>query len=159
MPAMTHEDWLREAMRLAIAGVEVGRGGPFGSVVVRDGAVLGRGENRVLSTNDPTAHAEIVALREACQEARSFHLPGAVVYASCEPCPMCLAALYWARVARVYYAASCQTAAQAGFADDFIRRELPLPSEQRSLPVAQLLASEGGAPFDAWLAKQDRTMY
>jgi tRNA(Arg) A34 adenosine deaminase TadA len=155
----THDFWLREAIAVAQAGVAANRGGPFGAIVVRDGALLARGENRVLETNDPTAHAEIVAIRLACQHFGAFHLPGAIVYSSCEPCPMCLAALYWARVEQVFYAATASDAASAGFADAWIRDELPLPHSQRSLGVQQLASSEALAPFEAWQAKPDKVPY
>ena len=153
-----HEDFLREAIRLAIEGMGRGDGGPFGAVIVRDGAVIGRGWNRVL-LNDATAHAEVVAIRDACQALQDYHLTGSIVYASCEPCPMCLAACYWAQCERVYYAATAADAQAAGFADDFIRRDLIEPLENRKLILAQLLPHEALQPFDAWRAKSDRQMY
>jgi tRNA(Arg) A34 adenosine deaminase TadA len=154
-----HEDYLREAIRLAIEGVSRGDGGPFGSVIVREGAIIGRGWNRVLLTNDPTAHAEVVAIREACALLGNYHLTGSIVYASCEPCPMCHAACYWAQCERVYYAATAIDAAAAGFADDFIRRDLIEPLESRKLILAQMLPGERLQPFNAWQAKADRKMY
>jgi tRNA(Arg) A34 adenosine deaminase TadA len=154
-----HEDFLREAIRLAIEGMQRGDGGPFGAVIVQDGQIIGRGWNRVLATNDPTAHAEVVAIRAACSQIASFHLAGCIVYASCEPCPMCLAACYWAQAERVYYGATGADAAAAGFADDFIRRDLLGPATDRKLVVAQLLPSEALQPFAAWQAKADRQMY
>ncbi len=156
---MRHDDWLRMAIVRATRGVAADIGGPFGAIVVRDGIVLGEGENRVLSTNDPTAHAEVIAIRAACQSVGNYHLPGAVMYASCEPCPMCLAAIYWARIERVYFGASCNDAAELGFADDFIRRELPLANEVRSIVSEQLLRDEALGPFLDWKAKQDKRWY
>lgn len=154
-----HEQYLREAIRLAIEGLQQGAGGPFGAVVVRDGEVIGRGFNRVLGTNDPTAHAEVTAIRQACAHVGKHHLAGATIYASCEPCPMCLAACYWAQIDRVFYSATAAEAAAAGFADDFIRRDLLLPLEKRRLPLTPLLREEAGAPFAAWQAKADREHY
>ncbi len=154
-----HETHLREAIQLAMAGSARGNGGPFGAVVVRDGEVLGRGWNRVLVDQDPTAHAEVVAIRAACSALGDFHLAGAVIYASCEPCPMCLAAAYWARVERIYFGCQSQDAAAIGFADDFIRHELPLPADQRSLPLIPLLRDEALEVFRAWEANAQRRMY
>lgn len=151
--------YLREAIALARRGVREGAGGPFGALVVRDGAVLGRGWNRVTSTHDPTAHAEIVALREACRAAGSHALPGATVYASCEPCPMCLAALWWGRVARVVFAATREDAAAAGFDDAAIYEELARPLGERRLPLTPLLREEGLPLFDEWLASPHRVPY
>lgn len=154
-----HEDYLRQAIEHARSGVARDIGGPFGAVIVRDGEILGWGENRVISTNDPTAHAEVVAIRDACQHVGEYHLPGAILYASCEPCPMCLAAIYWARIERVYFGASCQDAADLGFADDFVRRELPLANHERSIVSEQLLRDEALAPFRAWREKHDKRWY
>jgi tRNA(Arg) A34 adenosine deaminase TadA len=154
-----HETFLREAIALAKEGSARGEGGPFGAVIVRDGQVLGRGWNRVLVDHDPTAHAEVVAIRNACASVGDFHLPGAIVYASCEPCPMCLAAAYWARVERIYFGCLSQDAAQIGFADDFIRQELPLPADERSIPLVPLLRDEALQVFHAWQANANRRMY
>jgi tRNA(Arg) A34 adenosine deaminase TadA len=156
---MNHEIYLREAIQLAIDGVQRGDGGPFGAVIVLDGVVIGRGCNRVLRTNDPTAHAEVVALREACARVGNFHLPRAIVYASCEPCPMCLAACYWAQVERVIHGATALDAAAAGFADDFIRRDMLAPPASRQLVLESLLHDEALRPFATWQAKVDRQMY
>jgi tRNA(Arg) A34 adenosine deaminase TadA len=153
-----HERWLRRTLELARESIEDG-GGPFGALVVRGEAVLGTGKNRVTLWNDPTAHAEVVALREACQVAKSFALQGAVLYTSCEPCPMCLAAAYWARVAGVWFAGEPRDAARAGFDDERLYRELSLPRERRSLPSHGALADEARSVFDAWLAKRDRVPY
>ena len=155
---MGDTEWLRVAVDLATRNVHEG-GGPFGSVVVADGVVLGEGQNRVTRDNDPTAHAEVVAIRAACAVRGDFSLAGATLYASCEPCPMCLAACYWAQCERVYYAATAADAEAAGFADDFIRRDLIEPLENRKLILAQLLPEEALQPFAAWQAKADRKMY
>jgi guanine deaminase len=154
-----HDDYLREAIELAIRGLERGDGGPFGAVIVQNGVVIGRGWNRVLATNDPTAHAEVVAIREACAQLATYHLTGCTVYASCEPCPMCLAACYWAQAEHVYYAATALDAAAAGFADDFIRRDLLEPVAGRKLVLEQRLPEEALRPFATWQAKPDRRMY
>jgi guanine deaminase len=164
---MTHADqtaeldtpFLREAIRLARVRMLQGRAGPFGAVIARDGVIVARGWNAVTSSLDPTAHAEIVAIRRACRRLGTFSLAGCVLYASCEPCPMCLAAAYWARVDRLVYAASRDDAARAGFDDAFIYDQVPLPAAERSLPTAQVLRSEATAVFDDWLAKPDRVPY
>jgi guanine deaminase len=150
---------LREAIRVARVRMSQGRGGPFGAVVARDGIIVARGWNAVPSTNDPTAHAEVVAIRRACRALGTFSLAGCVLYASCEPCPMCLAAAYWSRVDRLVYAGTRDDAARAGFDDAFIYDQVPLPPADRSLPTSQLLRTEAVAVFDAWLAKPDRVPY
>jgi len=150
---------MREAIRLAAEGAATNRGGPFGAVVVKDGQIIGRGSNLVTSTNDPTAHAEVVAIREACRTLGVFHLVGCEVYASCEPCPMCLSAIYWARIDRYYFACTAADAAAIQFADDFIRRELSLPPRARRIPAQQLLYDEGLAVFHSWQSKSDRVPY
>lgn len=150
--------FMREALALAAASVRDG-GGPFGAVVVRDGEIIGRGSNRVTPDNDPTAHAEVVAIRAACRAVGSFSLDGCELYVNCEPCPMCLAAVYWARLERVYYAATRDDAAGAGFDDALIYREVCLLPEQRRLPLLQLLPEEAGDAFNAWAAKADRVDY
>jgi tRNA(Arg) A34 adenosine deaminase TadA len=136
-----------------------GAGGPFGAVVVKDGRIVGEGWNRVTSTNDPTAHAEVVAIREACRALGTFKLDGAVLYTSCEPCPMCLAATYWARVGRIVYANSRADAAAIGFDDDFLYREIPLPLEARAVPIVRALADEAILVFEDWAAKPDKIAY
>lgn len=151
--------FLREAIRLSRVRMRQGRGGPFGAVIVRDGLVVARGWNAVTSSNDPTAHAEVVAIRRACRALDSFSLAGCVLYASCEPCPMCLAAAYWARVDRLVFAATRDDAARAGFDDELIYREIPLAPGARTLPTGQLLRDEAAAVFDEWLAKEDRVPY
>ena len=154
-----HETFLREAFRLANEGLQRGDGGPFGSVIVLDGEIVGRGWNQVLATNDPTAHAEVVAIRDACARLGTFHLTNSIVYASCEPCPMCLAACYWAQAGEIIYGATALDAANAGFADDFIRRDLLEPTTSRQLSLRQMLHDEALAPFHIWQAKEDRQPY
>lgn len=155
----TDEDLLREALHLARAGMDRNEGGPFGCVIVKDGRIIGRGNNRVTSTNDPTAHAEVVAIRDACHAIGSFQLEGCTLYTSCEPCPMCLGAIYWARPDRVVYAGTREDAAAAGFDDQLIYDELPLPPGQRRIPMRTLLRNEALALFDAWRVKPDKTAY
>jgi tRNA(Arg) A34 adenosine deaminase TadA len=147
---MTADQLMRRAIALADANVAAGRGGPFGAVVVKEGAIVAEGTNLVTSTNDPTAHAEVVAIRNACRALASFQLTGCAVYASCEPCPMCLGAIYWARPDRVYFAAGRADAERAGFDDSFIYEELPRPYGERAIPTAQLLAAEGRVVLDRW---------
>jgi len=151
--------FMREAIRLAIDGVAKGQGGPFGAVVVKGDQIIGRGCNCVTSTNDPTAHAEVMAIRDACRQLGDFHLAGCDLYTSCEPCPMCLAAIYWAHLSRFYFGCTAQQAAAAGFADDFIYHELALPLAARSIAAAQLLSDEATATFQAWQNKPDRVEY
>jgi guanine deaminase len=154
-----NRDLLREAIRLSMEKMEAGEGGPFGAVIVRNGEIVGRGWNRVTSTNDPTAHAEIVAIRDACARLKTFSLAGCEIYTSCEPCPMCLAAIYWARLDRIFYAATCQDATAAGFDDSPFYRELALPPGSRSMPVIQDLREEACKAFRAWMRKVDRVAY
>lgn len=151
--------FMQEAIRLAMEGVRQDQGGPFGAVVVRDGQIIGRGWNQVLTANDPTAHAEIVAIRDACGHADDFSLAGCDLYASCEPCPMCLAAVYWARLDTLYFAATRYDAAAAGFDDEQIYREVTLDHDGRSIPTRQLSSSEALHPFELWTHKTDRRMY
>jgi tRNA(Arg) A34 adenosine deaminase TadA len=134
-------------------------GGPFGAVIVKDGAIIAEGANRVTVANDPTAHAEIVAIREACARLGSFTLAGCEIFTSCEPCPMCLAAIYWARIERIYYANERTDAARIGFDDDFLYREIPLPVAQRRIPMSRLLADEALSVFAAWDAKPNKVAY
>ncbi len=151
--------FMREAVRLAIANVKQGRGGPFGAVVVREGLVVGRGVNRVTSANDPTAHAEIVAIREACGKLGVFHLADCELYTTCEPCPMCLGAAYWARVRRIYHASSRADAAAAGFADEWIYEEFSRPPAARRVPLRRLGRAEGRKVFAAWNRQAGRIEY
>ena len=153
------EAFMQEAIRLSLEMMRAGKGGPFGAVVVRDGEIVGRGWNQVTSTNDPTAHAEIVAIREGCRKAGAFFLEGAELYASCEPCPMCLSAAYWARISRVYYAASRKDAAEAGFLDEMIYEELAREAGRRRIPCIGLGREEALSAFREWKQKPDRIPY
>lgn len=155
---MTGAEAMREAIALAIENVKNG-GGPFGCVILRGGKVVGRGVNRVTATNDPTAHAEVVAIRAACQALGTFELRGCEVYTSCEPCPMCLGACFWARVDAIHFAGTRDQAAAAGFSDAEIYDEIPRPLDQRRLRISPLLPGEGQRAFDAWAAQANRTPY
>jgi len=157
--AIQHEAFLRQAIDLAVDNVRQGLGGPFGALVVKDGEVIATGANRVTTSNDPTAHAEIVAIREACQKVGAFRLDGCDIYTSCEPCPMCLGAIYWARVKAFYFAGSQDDAARGQFDDSFIYSELHKPLDGRTIPGYRLLATEGFRPFDAWLKSQRKVPY
>jgi len=150
---------MREAIELSLTNMLAGRGGPFGAVIVKDGQIIARGFNQVTSTNDPTCHAEVDAIRKACQALGSHQLDGCDLYTSCEPCPMCLGAIYWARPARVFYANTKADAAAIGFDDQFIYDEIEKPLAQRSLPMQQFLRDEALVSFQAWADKQDRTDY
>ena len=150
---------MRRAIALSRERMEAGDGGPFGAVVVKQGRIVGEGNNRVTTANDPTAHAEVVSIREACRTLGSFSLEGCDIYSSCEPCPMCLAAIYWARIRHLYFANSRADAARIDFDDDLIYREVALPIEDRSLPATRLLADEARAVFDEWLVKPDKIPY
>jgi guanine deaminase len=153
------EQFLREAIRLSEEKMTAGEGGPFGAVVVKDGTVIGRGWNRVTSANDPTAHAEMEAIRSACARLKTFALTGCEIYASCEPCPMCLAAIYWARLEAVYFAAAKIDAAEAGFDDALLDRELSMEPARRRLVMEQYLPEEARRVFKAWMNKTDRIPY
>lgn len=156
---MDRATFMRRAIALSREKMQAGEGGPFGAVVVRDGVIVGEGWNRVLGTNDPTAHAEIVAIRAACARLGTFDLQGCDVYTTCEPCPMCLAAILWARIGRLYYANTRDEAAAIGFDDEHFYREVALPLHGRGLPAERLLADEARAVFGEWLAKPDRVSY
>lgn len=156
---MEHTDYMREAIRLASEGAASGRGGPFGCVIVRRGDVVGRGTNAVTSTNDPTAHAEVTAIRDACRRLGTFQLADCELYTSCEPCPMCLAAIYWARIPRVFYGNSRDDAAAIGFDDAFIYEQVALPPDQRTTAMTPLLRDEALASFALWREKTDKTHY
>jgi tRNA(Arg) A34 adenosine deaminase TadA len=152
-------DFMREAIRLSLAKMQGNHGGPFGAIVVRNGRIVGRGWNQVTSTNDPTAHAEVVALRAACKKLKRFHLDDCELYTSCEPCPMCLGALYWARIRCVYYANSRDDAAKIQFDDALIYREIKLPLSRRRIPMRQMLRNEAQQVFKAWAEKADKVNY
>lgn len=151
--------FMRAAIRISLAKMRCNQGGPFGAVVVRQGKIVGRGWNQVTSTNDPTAHAEVSAIRDACRRLKTFQLDDCELYTSCEPCPMCLAAIYWARCQRVYYGNTRQDAAQIDFDDDFIYRELTRPIARRTIPIKQLLRDEAQAAFAQWKDKADKVRY
>jgi len=151
--------FMARAIELAIENARSGRGGPFGALVVKDGAILAEGTNRVTSANDPTAHAEIVAIRAACAKLGVFQLNGFDLYASCEPCPMCLGAIYWARPARVYFAGTAADASRVGFDDSLIYRELPLPPQHRSIPMVQMMREEALEAFRVWEEKPNKVPY
>jgi len=150
---------MRKAIALATENVASGAGGPFGAVVVRDGEIVATGVNLVTSTNDPTAHAEVVAIREACKALGDFQLTGCVVYTSCEPCPMCLAALYWSRCDAIFYGNAAADAAAVGFDDSFLYDEVARPLDQRKIPTKQLLGDEAIESFNAWRAQTDKIEY
>ncbi|HEX6126005.1 MAG TPA: nucleoside deaminase [Pyrinomonadaceae bacterium] len=154
-----HEKFMRRAIALAQSGADKNLGGPFGCVVVKDGRIVGEGCNQVTSTNDPTAHAEIVAVREACRNLNSFQLDGCVVYTSCEPCPMCLGAIYWARPARIFVAGTREDAAAAGFDDELFYNELEKPNDDRQLKMETLLREESQKVFQSWIQKPDKVEY
>lgn len=153
------EEFMREAIRLSVENVESGHGGPFGAVVVKGSEIIGRGVNQVTAMNDPTAHAEVIAIREACSHLGSFQLNGCEIYTSCEPCPMCLGAIYWARPDKVYYANTKIDAAEINFDDQFIYREIEKPFEQRKLFTQQLLRHEALKAFTAWKESADKKEY
>jgi len=147
------------AIELAIENVRSGGGGPFAALVVKDGRILGEGTNRVVASNDPTAHAEVIAIRAACAALGAFKLDGCDLYTTCEPCPMCLGAIYWARPARVYFASTAADAAAAGFDDAFIYEQLAAPLAERKIPFLGMMREESLACFRAWAEKKDRINY
>jgi guanine deaminase len=151
--------FMKEAIRRAVENVRSGLGGPFGAVVVKQGRVIASGVNRVTSANDPTAHAEVNAIREACRVLGAFQLQGCEIYTSCEPCPMCLGAIYWARPDRVYFAAAARDAAEAGFDDSFIYEELRVPHGGRKIPFVQEMRDAGLEPFQEWARQSDKVRY
>ncbi len=151
--------FMRAAIRLSINMMRCGKGGPFGAVVVKAGKIVGRGCNEVTSSNDPTAHAEIVAIRDACHRLKTFDLEGCELYTSCEPCPMCLSAIYWARIQMVFYGNTRKDAAKIAFDDDFIYREVALPIRKRSLKMKRLLRNEALKAFAEWQQKEDKIPY
>jgi len=150
---------MEQAIEMAVENVRAGRGGPFAALVVKDGAVIASGVNLVTSSNDPTAHAEIVAIRAACQALGRFQLSGCDLYATCEPCPMCLGAIYWARISRVFFAGTRADAATAGFDDAFIYQEVAAPIDARRVPMIALLPEQGQRAFDAWRKQSGRIAY
>ena len=157
---MTREEkFMQEAIALSRRGMEGGEGGPFGCVIVKDNEIIGRGNNKVLATNDPTAHAEVVAIRDACKNLNTFQLEGCEIYTSCEPCPMCLGAIYWARPQKIYFANNREDAAAIGFDDSMIYNEIQTPLTDRKIPIASLGREQAIKVFEAWKAKEDKTAY
>ncbi len=156
---MNEKQFMLRAIALSEEAVEKGHGGPFGAVIVKDGQIIAEGCNRVTSRNDPTAHAEMVAIRNACGELSSFSLQGCDIYATCEPCPMCLAAIYWARIDRLYYANSRTDAAQIGFDDERIYHELACPVTERAIPATRMMAHEAISAFHHWDENPDKVPY
>ncbi|HEV3510807.1 MAG TPA: nucleoside deaminase [Candidatus Sulfotelmatobacter sp.] len=151
--------FMARAIQLSIDNVISGNGGPFGAVVVRNGSIIAEGVNRVTATNDPTAHAEVIAIREACAKLGNFELKDCELYSSCEPCPMCLGACYWARLTRIYFGNSAADASRVGFDDSFIYRELVLEFGQRSIPMIPMMREQALAGFKAWQQKADKIQY
>jgi len=158
---MTEKDkeFMRRAIRLAQNGIDSNQGGPFGAIVVRNGEIVAEGCNQVTSTNDPTAHAEVVAIRNACEKLGSFQLDDCVIYTSCEPCPMCLGAIYWARPAQVFYGCTREDAAEIGFDDQFIYDEIKKTIDERQLRIINFLREEALVVFENWANKPDKTEY
>lgn len=150
---------MREAIRLSRHGMDTNEGGPFGCVIVKDGEIIGRGNNKVTTTNDPTAHAEVTAIRDACARLNVYDLSGCELYASCEPCPMCLGAIYWAKIKKVYFACTRNDATSIGFSDDLIYREIPKELDQRAIPIEQLMREEAMEVFNDWMQKPDKIIY
>jgi len=154
-----HKSLMQMAIDLSLEGMNNNEGGPFGVIIVKDGKIIGKGNNKVTSNSDPTAHAEIVAIREACKYIKSFQLDDCVMYTSCEPCPMCLGAIYWARPKKVYYANTKKDAAAIGFDNDFIYREIELPLIKRQILFEQIAREEALEVFKAWQKKTDKIEY
>ncbi|MDD2840419.1 MAG: nucleoside deaminase [Rickettsiales bacterium] len=156
---MNKKKFMQEAIKCSIEGMSTNAGGPFGAVIVKNGEIVARGWNKVTSTNDPTAHAEITTIREACKKLGTFDLSGCELYTSCEPCPMCLAAIYWARIDKIYYGNTKKDAANIGFDDDFIYEEFALPMEKRKLSMEQLDRDDAIKSFEKWAEKHDKIKY
>ena len=154
----TDKEFMLDAIRLSVENVEKG-GGPFGAVIVRDGKIIARGANRVTISNDPTAHAEVNVIREACQKLGTFDLSGCIIYTSCEPCPMCLGAIYWSHIDKVYYANTKTDARNIGFDDSFIYDEIAVPIDQRKVKFMQVLPGEAIKAFNHWHEKEDKIKY
>ncbi|WP_407430215.1 nucleoside deaminase [Arcticibacter sp.] len=154
-----HLKFMEHAISLAERNIHECLGGPFGAVIVKDNVIIAESQNLVTSSNDPTAHAEVSAIRKACEKLQTFDLSGCVLYTSCEPCPMCLGAVYWSRISELFYAGTRTHAAAAGFDDEFIYNELGLPVAQRQLPTHQILAEEANMLFKAWKDSENKTLY
>ncbi|MGA8530518.1 MAG: nucleoside deaminase [Acidobacteriaceae bacterium] len=159
MKAEPNPDFMRRAIELASDNVRQGRGGPFGAVIVREGVIVGEGANSVTRTNDATAHGEIVAIRDACRRLNAFSLEGAEIYTSCEPCPMCLAAIYWAHIGRIWYGNTSADAARIAFDDAALYREFTLPTSERRIPSAPLLHEQAWESFQLWLDSSKKVLY
>ena len=159
MQSTSPEYYMREAIRLSVQNVEKGSGGPFAAVIVKDGVIIASGVNLVTTNNDPTAHAEVVAIREACTTLQTFQLDGCEVYCSCEPCPMCLGAIYWSRISKLYFANTKEDAAAIDFDDQFIYNEIELPIEKRTLTTIQLLRDEALEAFTKWESSPLKVKY
>jgi len=155
----THADYMKQAIKLSRDNMQQNIGGPFGALIVKDGKIIGTGANNVTSSNDPTAHAEVTAIRDACRNVDNFSLEGATIYTSCEPCPMCLAAIYWARINIIYYANTQQDAADIDFDDRFLYTEVALPKEKRTIPISQICRDDALSVFKEWQEKTDKTPY
>lgn len=153
------KEFMSRAIELSRKNMLNNAGGPFGAVIVKNDMIIGEGWNKVTSSNDPTAHAEVVAIREACKQTQSFSLDGAEIYTSCEPCPMCLSAIYWARISKIYYANTRKDAAAIQFDDDFLYQEIPKPLDQRTVPMIQCEHQEALKVFQEWESKTDRVPY
>lgn len=151
--------YMKEAIQLASQNLELNQGGPFGAIIVKDGQVVGKGMNKVTATNDPTAHAEVEAIRDATKNLNTFNLEGCEIYASCEPCPMCLGAIYWARIDKLYYAGTKDDAAKADFDDSLIYKELCLPKEKRLIPSSQMMREEAVKLFEEWIKTENKIQY
>lgn len=156
---VNHHEAMQHAIQLSHEKMIEGAGGPFGAVIILENKIIGKGWNQVTSTNDPTAHAEVVAIREACKHLSSFNLNQAILYTSCEPCPMCLAAAFWARIDKIYYANTRQDAASIGFDDEFFYEELTKPFHHRKIPMEQVGRDDAIKVFDAWMKKADKIHY
>ena len=153
------EEFMRAAIAESERGMNNNEGGPFGAVIVKDGKIIGRGNNRVTSSNDPTAHAEVTAIRDACTAIENFDLSGSEIYTSCEPCPMCLAAIFWSRIDKIYFANTKKDAANINFDDDFFYQEIDKPLDERSIPMQQMMREDAIKVFQAWTNKEDKIAY
>ena len=156
---MSDSKFMKRAIELSLINMRTDAGGPFGAVIVKDGKIIGEGWNKVTSTNDPTAHAEVEAIRDACKKISNFELSSCQIYTSCEPCPMCLAAIYWARISKIYFANTRADAAAIQFDDEFLYREIAKPLDERKIPIEPLMRIEALAVFKEWAAKTDRKTY
>ncbi|MGA8143536.1 MAG: nucleoside deaminase [Candidatus Acidiferrales bacterium] len=154
-----HNPFMARAIEISLENIRSGRGGPFAAVIVKDGKIIAEGANCVTSTNDPTAHAEVVAIREACKNLENFELQDCEIYTTCEPCPMCLGAIYWARPARVYFASTAADASKAGFDDSLIYEEIPRPHAERKIPLIPMMREQALEAFRVWESKTDKTEY